>query len=159
MKLCLRTSSASNVYLYRMPVKHGSLECKHMVKLPSKPHKRTQIKTFTHPFFRAMMVNVRLWCEIQQLFSLWSTSLSRRGESHEISLRLSPSQLCLCPSSSSSLSPRLNLSSRLTPFFSQSEPQAQAARLACHQLGPVLVRPETIGGHEAVCKALAKPVC
>lgn len=36
------------------------------------------------PFFRATVVNVRSGCEIQQLFPLWSTSLSRRGESHKL---------------------------------------------------------------------------
>lgn len=35
----------------------------------------------------------------------------------------------------------------------QSEPQVQV------RLGTGLVRPETIGGHEAVCEAPAKPVC
>ncbi|KAK5867055.1 hypothetical protein PBY51_011574 [Eleginops maclovinus] len=38
-------------------------------------------------------------------------------------------------------------------------PRAQAAQLPCSRLGLGLVRPETIGGHEAVCKTPTQPVC
>ena len=148
-----------------------SLKCKHRDKLPSKQCKRTHIQTdITHRYSRAKMANVRSGYEIRQLFPRWFTSLSRRGESHKLpfcgflqdpllSLRPSPfpavPQLQLRPEPQ----PQSQLQARsfLQP---QSEPPSfWAVLLACHRLGPGLARPETIGGHEAVCKAPAKPVC
>lgn len=135
-KLCVRISSASNVYLHKEPC------------LAPKPNTRTNlhqnhqkaysIKTDTHPFSRAKMVNVQSGREFWQRFPLWSTSLLRRGESHKlpfgascktpaISLRLLCSQPCLSPSSSLS-----------TLFQPLSQPQAQGCT-AC--LPPAGSRP------------------
>lgn len=69
-----------------------------------------------------------------------------------------PGQSC-ASAPAPNLSPSLKVSSRLSLSLFQSEPQAQGCTARRHQLGPGLVRPETIGGHEAVCKAPAKPVC
>lgn len=142
-------------------------KCKHTDKVRSKPCKRTQVKTdITHQYFGR-------WCQT----SGWDTEFGSSSRFHPhlcqeeekamsfllgtflqdsvISLRLSPPQPCPSPSPGLSPPPQPHSQIQAHSFQPQSEPQA---RLVCHRLGPGLVRPETMGGHEAVCKAPAKPV-
>lgn len=164
-KLCVRTSSASDVYLHWVLARHWILKD---VNTRTNFHQNMQLCTK-----RIGLTNfskrVRSGCEtlFLQLFLLWSTSLSRREESQWAPVwwflqeppRLSPFravpqfQLPTWAPASKSAPGSLSL------FQPQSEPQAQGCTARGHRLGPGLVRPETIGGHEAVCKAPAKPVC